>query len=79
MMTVKQLQHIIKLCSFYAENFREKINANKDKIPEHVLKVIEEELTKLQRLEAPSSDNDATYNYLDWLTVLPWQNFRFAI
>ncbi|CAA7015895.1 unnamed protein product [Microthlaspi erraticum] len=57
------------------ENLREKINANKDKIPEHVLKVIEEELTKLQSLEATSSDNDATYNYLDWLIVLPWENF----
>ncbi|CAA7015896.1 unnamed protein product [Microthlaspi erraticum] len=57
------------------EKLREKINANKDKIPEHVLKVIEEELTKLQSLEATSSDNDATYNYLDWLIVLPWENF----
>jgi hypothetical protein len=42
------------------------------------LQVIEEELTKLQLLEASSSEFNVTRNYLDWLTVLPWGNYRFA-
>lgn len=55
--------------------FRERIDPNKDKIPAHVLQVIEEELTKLQLLEASSSEFNVTRNYLDWLTALPWGNY----
>jgi Lon-like ATP-dependent protease len=44
----------------------------------HVLQVIEEELTKLQLLEASSSEFNVTRNYLDWLTALPWGNYRFV-
>ncbi|XP_051213521.1 lon protease homolog, mitochondrial [Lolium perenne] len=55
--------------------FRERIEAKKDKCPPHVLQVIEEELTKLQLLEASSSEFNVTRNYLDWLTVLPWGNY----
>ncbi|KAF8043218.1 hypothetical protein BT93_A1534 [Corymbia citriodora subsp. variegata] len=55
--------------------FRERIEPNKDKIPAHVLQVIEEELTKLQLLEASSSEFNVTRNYLDWLTALPWGNY----
>ncbi|KAL1211769.1 putative lon protease protein 4, chloroplastic/mitochondrial [Cardamine amara subsp. amara] len=61
--------------SAFSEKFRERIEPNKDKIPKHVLKVIEEELTKLQLLEASSSEYDVTCNYLDWLTMLPWGKF----
>ncbi|CAE5966272.1 unnamed protein product [Arabidopsis arenosa] len=61
--------------SALSEKFRGRIDLIKDKIPEHVLKVIEEELKKLQLLETSSSEYDVTYNYLDWLTVLPWGNF----
>jgi hypothetical protein len=69
-----------KLTSYLwvAAKFRERIEAKKDKCPPHVLQVIEEELTKLQLLEASSSEFNVTRNYLDWLTVLPWGNYRFA-
>ena len=43
-----------------------------------MLQVIEEELTKLQLLEASSSEFNVTRNYLDWLTALPWGNYRFS-
>ncbi|XP_074321098.1 lon protease homolog 1, mitochondrial-like [Silene latifolia] len=55
--------------------FKERIGPNKEKIPAHVLQVIEEELTKLQLLEASSSEFNVTRNYLDWLTALPWGNY----
>ncbi|XP_078159741.1 lon protease homolog, mitochondrial-like [Carex rostrata] len=55
--------------------FRERIEEKKDKCPPHVLQVIEEELTKLQLLEASSSEFNVTRNYLDWLTVLPWGDY----
>lgn len=58
-----------------SEKFRERLEAKKDKCPPHVLQVIEEELTKLQLLEASSSEFNVTRNYLDWLTVLPWGNY----
>ncbi|XP_023642165.1 lon protease homolog 4, chloroplastic/mitochondrial isoform X2 [Capsella rubella] len=60
--------------SALSEKFRGRIDPIKDKIPEHVLKVIEEELKKMQLLEASSSEYYVTSNYLDWLTVLPWGN-----
>ncbi|KAF4392516.1 hypothetical protein G4B88_005475 [Cannabis sativa] len=55
--------------------FRERLEPNREKCPPHVLQVIEEELTKLQLLEASSSEFNVTRNYLDWLTALPWGNF----
>ncbi|KAJ0248486.1 Lon protease 1 [Hirschfeldia incana] len=55
--------------------FKERIEPNKEKIPVHILQVIEEELTKLQLLEASSSEFNVTRNYLDWLTILPWGNY----
>ncbi|XP_025792824.1 lon protease homolog, mitochondrial-like [Panicum hallii] len=58
-----------------SEKFRERIEAKKDKCPPHVLQVIEEELTKLQLLEASSSEFSVTRNYLDWLTLLPWGDY----
>ncbi|KAJ4886116.1 Lon protease-like protein 1 [Raphanus sativus] len=61
--------------SLFAEVFRARIKPIKEKIPKHVLKVIEEELEKLQILEAGLEDISSTYGYLDWLTVLPWGTF----
>ncbi|CAM8936780.1 unnamed protein product [Rhodiola kirilowii] len=55
--------------------FRDRLEPNKEKCPPHVMQVIEEELTKLQLLEASSSEFNVTRNYLDWLTVLPWGNY----
>lgn len=52
------------------EKYREKL---KDKtVPEHIMTVIDEELTKLNFLESHSSEFNVTRNYLDWLTSLPW-------
>ncbi|XAR52688.1 Endopeptidase La [Bertholletia excelsa] len=61
--------------SALSAKFRERIEPNKEKIPPHVLQVIEEELTKLQLLEASSSEFNVTRNYLDWLTALPYGNY----
>ncbi|KAF3634461.1 hypothetical protein FXO37_26478 [Capsicum annuum] len=58
--------------------FRERLEPNKEKIPAHVMQVIEEELTKLQLLEASSSEFNVTRNYLDWLTALPWGSYRIS-
>ncbi|KAK4852202.1 hypothetical protein QYF36_021835 [Acer negundo] len=55
--------------------FREWIEQYKYKCPPHVMQVIEEELTKLQLLEASSSEFNVIRNYLDWLTALPWGNY----
>ncbi|PQP99773.1 lon protease homolog 1 mitochondrial [Prunus yedoensis var. nudiflora] len=55
--------------------FRERLEPNREKCPPHVLQVIEEELTKLQLLEASSSEFNVTRNYLDWLTSIPWGNY----
>ncbi|XVF05957.1 hypothetical protein REPUB_Repub06bG0006100 [Reevesia pubescens] len=55
--------------------FRERLEPNREKCPSHILQVIEEELTKLQLLEASSSEFNVTRNYLDWLTILPWGNY----
>lgn len=76
LLIARQLQLIVRL--FIAEKFKERIDPNKEKIPAHVLQVIEEELTKLQLLEASSSEFNVTRNYLDWLTILPWGNYRFS-
>lgn len=54
------------------QKFRERIEPNKDLIPQVAMKVIEEEITKLEALEPSSSEFSVTRNYLDWLTVLPW-------
>ncbi|KAF8392652.1 hypothetical protein HHK36_023001 [Tetracentron sinense] len=55
--------------------FRERLEPNKERCPPHVLQVIEEELTKLQLLDASSSEFNVSRNYLDWLTALPWGNY----
>ncbi|KAF3455987.1 hypothetical protein FNV43_RR00630 [Rhamnella rubrinervis] len=59
-----------------SKKFRERLEPNREKCPPHVLQVIEEELAKLQLLEASSSKFNVTRNYLDWLTTLPWGNYR---
>ncbi|XP_038973790.1 lon protease homolog, mitochondrial-like [Phoenix dactylifera] len=55
--------------------FRERLEPKNKQCPPHVLQVIEEELNKLQLLEASSSEFNVTRNYLDWLTALPWGNY----
>ncbi|KAG5580895.1 hypothetical protein H5410_051522 [Solanum commersonii] len=77
----EQLKAIKKACletddkTALSAKFRERLEPNKEKIPAHVMQVIEEELTKLQLLEASSSEFNVTRNYLDWLTALPWGSY----
>ncbi|XP_024631184.1 lon protease homolog, mitochondrial [Medicago truncatula] len=52
--------------------FMERIEPKREKWPPCVLQVIDDELTKLQLLEASPSEFSVTHNYLDWLTALPW-------
>uniref|UniRef100_A0A3P9ITX6 Lon protease homolog, mitochondrial n=1 Tax=Oryzias latipes TaxID=8090 RepID=A0A3P9ITX6_ORYLA len=52
------------------EKFRERL---KDRsVPQNILEVINEELTKLALLDNHSSEFNVTRNYLDWLTSMPW-------
>lgn len=44
----------------------------KKSLPDDVMKVYEEELEKLSKLESNSSEFNVTRNYLEWLSVLPW-------
>lgn len=64
-------------CVSLQQKFRERIEPNKLKIPKRVLQAIDEELTKL---EVFKTGNDFTIasNYLEWLTVFPWGNYRFC-
>uniref|UniRef100_A0A8D3DWL1 Lon protease homolog, mitochondrial n=1 Tax=Scophthalmus maximus TaxID=52904 RepID=A0A8D3DWL1_SCOMX len=52
------------------EKFRERL---KDRtVPQHIMDVINEELTKLGLLDNHSSEFNVTRNYMDWLTSMPW-------
>ncbi|XP_050387714.1 lon protease homolog 1, mitochondrial-like [Argentina anserina] len=57
------------------EKFRERLEPNREKCPPNVLQVIEEELSKMQLLDASSSEFNVTRNYLDWLISLPWESY----
>ncbi|KAL1139685.1 hypothetical protein AAG570_006663 [Ranatra chinensis] len=52
------------------EKFRDRIKDKK--VPQDVMEVLNEELSKLSFLENHSSEFNVTRNYLDWLTSLPW-------
>ncbi|EPY54201.1 lon protease Lon1 [Schizosaccharomyces cryophilus OY26] len=41
-------------------------------MPEHVMKVFKDELSKFQHLEPMAAEYNVTRNYLDWITQLPW-------
>ena len=45
------------------------------RLNEEAEKAIEDEIQKLQLLEATSPEYALTRNYLDWLTILPWGRF----
>ncbi|CAL1717143.1 unnamed protein product [Somion occarium] len=55
---------------FRDQKFKER--AASLKMPEHVKKVFDEELNKLQHLEPAASEANVTRNYLEWLTQIPW-------
>ncbi len=52
------------------EKFRQRIKDRK--IPEPVMKVVQEELDKLSVLEPQSAEFAVCRNYVDWLTIVPW-------
>lgn len=52
------------------EKFRERLKGLT--VPQHIMDVINEELTKLNLLDNHSSEFNVTRNYLDWLTSMPW-------
>ncbi|XP_030075462.1 lon protease homolog, mitochondrial [Microcaecilia unicolor] len=52
------------------EKFRERLGGLV--VPQHVMEVIDEELSKLNLLDNHSSEFNVTRNYLDWLTSIPW-------
>lgn len=55
------------------EKFETRIK--KRKVPEEVLKVIDEEMDKLSTLEIQSAEYGVCRNYIDWLTIVPWGIF----
>ncbi|XP_052701239.1 lon protease homolog, mitochondrial-like isoform X2 [Crassostrea angulata] len=56
-----------------AEKFKARLEGLE--VPDPIMEVINEELTKLSILDNHSSEFSVTRNYLDWLTVLPWGKF----
>ncbi|KAF8101011.1 hypothetical protein N665_0211s0003 [Sinapis alba] len=55
-----------------SDKFRKRIEPIRENIPKHVLKVIEEELAKLDRIRRSYGRTDHILSHLDWLTALPW-------
>jgi ATP-dependent Lon protease len=48
----------------------------KDKsFPEHVQKVLDKELDRLERTPANAPNHGVVYNYVEWLVDLPWNHF----
>ena len=41
-------------------------------VPENAMKVIKDEMAKLQTLEPSALEFNMTRSYLDWLTSIPW-------
>lgn len=59
--------------SLEKERFQKRLEALK--VPEDVMKTIEEEMRKLGSLEPHSSEYAVCRGYLEWLTIIPWGIF----
>jgi ATP-dependent Lon protease len=55
------------------EKFQERLK--KRTVPDDIMKTINEEMEKLNTLEAMSAEYSVCRNYLDWLTIIPWGIF----
>lgn len=55
------------------EKFQERLKDKK--VPEEAQKMIDEEVEKLSVLEVQSAEYSVSRNYLDWLTIVPWDTF----
>ncbi|KAL0804004.1 hypothetical protein Bca101_096494 [Brassica carinata] len=64
-----------------SDKFRERVDIklSLEEIPKHVVKVMEEKFEKLDRGEKDCRSTDSIYNYLDWLTALPWGECSFDV
>lgn len=59
-------------------NFKEKLEAIRKKVfvnKKEIVRIIEEELKKLEHLEKNSPEFNVTRSYLDWLTSIPHGTF----
>ncbi len=54
------------------DKFRERIADGDKTFPPDVLSTINEEIVRLETIDANSSEFNVTRNYVDWLTALPW-------
>jgi len=52
------------------EKFEERLKQRT--VPDEVMKVIKEEMDKLNSLDIQSAEYGVCRNYLDWLTIVPW-------
>jgi ATP-dependent Lon protease len=73
----EQLKTIKKELGLEKDDYQMAIEKFEDRlegkiVPEEAQKVINEELSKLQMLDHQSAEYSVCYNYLDWLTILPW-------
>lgn len=59
--------------SLEKERFQKRLEALK--VPEDVMKTIDEEMRKLGSLEPHSSEYAVCRGYLEWLTIIPWGIF----
>lgn len=82
-MLMEQLKHIKKELGLekdeketLAAKFTTRLEGRE--LPPEASKTIEEELAKLATLEPASSEFNVTRNYLDWLTLLPWNVYSDA-
>ncbi|MEX0680407.1 MAG: endopeptidase La [Balneolales bacterium] len=49
--------------------------AKKKDLPDHVEKVLDKELERLERTPANAPNHGVIYNYVEWLVDLPWNHF----
>ncbi len=49
--------------------------AKEKSFPEHVEKVLEKELDRLERTPANAPNHGVIYNYVEWLVDLPWNHY----
>ncbi len=56
--------------SIDVEKFEARLH--KREVPSYAMETIQEEMDKLQTLDAASAEYTVCRNYLDWLTVVPW-------
>ncbi|MDI6401061.1 endopeptidase La [Balneolaceae bacterium ANBcel3] len=49
--------------------------AKEKDFPEHVMKVLDKELDRLERTPANAPNHGVIFNYVEWLIDLPWKNF----